>query len=142
MFKLLRKYNRLMLAIFGVLLMITFLIPQAMSRFSRQAGVSNAAFATLGDGEKMTHADPGQARHEFQIVERLRAGFPFELKRPEHWYLLVREATAAGLVGTADSVKVPEQNLIALAQMTEERNVHVIKETIAKIQGVSQLLAL
>ena len=142
MFKLLRKYNRFMLAVFGVLLMITFLIPQAINKFSRQVGTSNSAVATLGDGEKMTGADQEQARREFQIVERLRTGLPFELKRPEHWYLLVREATAAGLVGTAESVKLPEQALMNIASMTDTRDPQLIKETFAKIQGVSQLLGL
>ena len=102
MFKLLRKYNKLLLAIFGVLLMITFLIPQAMSQFARESGSRRATIATVGDGDRVTGEQWHQVQTELDLLQKAGASIPglgpIRDIKPEHWYLLTREAAAAGLV--------------------------------------------
>jgi hypothetical protein len=143
MFKLLRKYNKLLLAIFGVLLMITFLIPQAIEQFSRQSGQSRATVATVGDGEKVSGDEWFNTQQEVQFIQRIGISFPFlpsaERLKPEHWYLLVREAEAAGLIGPR---AVTEDQLRSFAAMGQTRDLNFVRDTIAKIGGVNQLVGL
>ncbi len=144
MFKFLRKYNKLLLAIFGVLLMITFLIPQAMSRMSSQSGASSAVVATVGDGEKVRADQWHRVQAEMQFMQRLGLSVQgvstAQDLKPEHWYLLVREAEAAGLVANGASVQIPDSTLLQIAMRTEERNPEVIRNSIAKLDGVNQLI--
>lgn len=143
MFKLLRKYNKLLLAIFGVLLMITFLIPQAIDQFSRQSGQRRAVVATVGDGENVTGDEWFTVQQELQFMQRVGISFPFleatERLKPEHWYLLVREAEAAGLVGPQ---AISEDQLLSMAAMGQTRDLNFVRNTIAKIRGVNQLASL
>ena len=143
MFKFLRKYNKLLLAIFGVLLMITFLIPQAIDQFSRQSGQGRATVATVGDGEKVSGEEWLTVQQEVQFLQRIGLTFPF-LERagrltPEHWYLLVREANEAGLVGRQS---LTQQEMENLAQAGQTRDPNFILEALAKIRGVNQMVSL
>ena len=47
MFKFLRKYNKWILAFGGTVLMIAFLVPEAISRLSQQAAQGGAGWATV-----------------------------------------------------------------------------------------------
>jgi hypothetical protein len=141
-----------MLAIFGVLLMITFLIPQAFDRFSAQAGASGAVIATVGDGEKIRGADFERARRELAVLSKTRSGILDLVKTPEHWLLLVREAERAGLVGADRAAFVPlgagqvmrltDDFIADLQTLTGERDPAVVRGTYAKLIGVSQLMSL
>lgn len=146
MFKFLRKYNRMLLAIFGVLLMITFLIPQAFNRFFREAGTTRAVVATVDDGKKVSGADWSQAQSELAIIERTSPtlGMPglSPIQKPEHWYLLVREATAAGLIAPGDSVNIPDEQLFQIQQITQQHDPDFIRQTYAKIFGVKNMISL
>lgn len=143
MFKFLRKYNKLLLAIFGVLLMITFLIPQAIDQFSRQSGQGRATVATVGEGEKVSGHEWATVQQEVQLLQRLGMSFPFVERAgrltPEHWYLLVREAKQAGLVGHQT---LPQQDLENLAQASQSRDPNFLLDTLAKIRGVNQMVSL
>jgi hypothetical protein len=135
MFKFLRKYNKLILAIGGVLLMIIFLIPQAITRMSQEAGRGQAVYATVDNGVKVTAGDMDRVRSELMVLDRLPPELVPKVAQnitPEHWYLLTREAEQAGLVGTADSIKLP----------SNVRNPKVIRGTLAKLLGVNQMLNL
>jgi hypothetical protein len=144
MFKFLRKYNKLMLAVFGVLLMITFLIPQAFDKFSQRSGASGAVYATIGDGDKIRGADRERAQRELELLEKLGIRLPGlgAIRQPEHWYLLVREADDAGLIGTGQSVPIPEETLQTILANTGERDVSLIQDTYAKYIGVMQMMNL
>ena len=113
MFKFLRKYNKWILAVGGTLLMIVFLIPQAISSLSQRAALGSAVWATVGeDGDEVPGAVRRQCVAELEVLERLsRVGFPVITEDPEHWYLLVREAEAAGLVGGRASDQVPPDQM-------------------------------
>lgn len=145
MFKLLRKYNKLLLAIFGVLLMITFLIPQAISKFSQQSGVSTAVVATVGDGESVNGQTWHFVQREVAFLQKLptRISFPgvesAQQLKPEHWYLLTREAEQAGLIGSGAALDLDENSLSQLSMMSGE-SPSFIRNTFAKIAGVGRML--
>jgi hypothetical protein len=142
MFKFLRKYNKLMLAVFGVLLMITFLIPQAFNNAQDQ-GAGGATVASIGEDDVFTSAERERAQRELRFIEKLGFGFPGigPLRSPEHWYLLVREADQAGLIGTPGSAGIDDANMVQLVAMTNE-SPDFIRSSVAKVNGVGSLFNL
>lgn len=147
MFKFLRRYNKLILAIGGGLLMISFLIMDAIPRLSQSMAFRGTTSATVGDGESVSALEMDIARREVGMLEKLTPfGFRLpgldQVKRPEHWFLLVREATAAGLVPTPGSVRslLNDQTLQTMMAVSETRNPHEVLDLLAKVQGVSQML--
>ena len=106
MFKFLRKYNKWILAVGGTLLLIVFLIPQAISGLSQRAAVRSASRAVIGGDEEVPMKEWQQVQEQTQFLVRLGAGVPSvgRIETPEHWYLLVREADDVGVVGTSATV--------------------------------------
>ncbi|MCI0365119.1 MAG: hypothetical protein L0Y44_04900 [Phycisphaerales bacterium] len=147
MFKFLRRYNKMLLAVFGVLLMITFLIPQAIDQLGKRAGSARTTLATLDDGVRFTGADEARAQQELGLIEKLsraNAGIPpivRIIREPEHWFLLSREAEAAGLVGTGSS-SVPQEAFDQLASILGGGDPDLVRDTIAKVDGVGRLINL
>jgi hypothetical protein len=140
MFKFLRKYNKLILAVGGVLLMITFLVPQAIQNLSHEAGARNATLATLDNGEKMTSAEYEEAQHELQVMEKFTRGIPGlgKIEKPEHWFLLVREAERAGLVSVSSPSEMSDSQLAMLGV----RDPAAFMRTQARLRGVAQMIDL
>jgi len=141
MFKFLRKYNKTLLAVFGVLLMITFLIPTAFSQMSQNAGASGGTYATVGDGQRISGAEWSRYQREMELLERMTRGvIPGigEIKSPEHWYLLVREAEQAGLVPEIAVQNITREELAAF----QERDPELLARLRAHIAGVIQLFDL
>ncbi len=106
MLKVLRKYNKYILVIFGTVLMVAFLMPQAIQQLGK-ARMSRAV--AMMDGHKVTAAQMDEATRELaalrEFFDTLQRPFPLPLdskKRVEHWLLLSREAQQEGLVGGAD----------------------------------------
>ena len=62
MLKFLRQYNKFLLAGFGSILLLTWLVPSAVTEFARHSGAANATWATLADGQKV------KARPVFDLV--------------------------------------------------------------------------
>jgi hypothetical protein len=141
MFKFLRKYNKWILAVGGVLLMITFLIPQAITQLSQSAAVGSAEFATVGDGERVTVVHIQTATRELQFMERLGVTMPGldAIKDPTQWFLLVREAERAGLVQTP---MLSQEQLNAYASVSQDIDANFIRRTIGRVSGVAQMLAM
>ena len=148
MFKFLRKYNKMLLAIFGVLLMITFLIPEAFNRFSQAAGARTGTIATVGDGEKVSAMEWDRYQRELRVLDRLNNGRPpafpglGEVKSPEHWFLLVREAEQAGVVPAIDMGEITRDQLANLMAAADERDPAIISRAQAHYAGVAQLINL
>jgi len=147
MFKFLRKYNKYILAVFGTILMVTFLVPFAFTKFLAQSTSRGTKWATLGPdgGEKLTVTDLDNARRELRLLKALGQAVPLfdDLDSPEHWYLLVREAESAGLVGgmaVSQLAQSPEA-LGQLVQVTGE-NPRYILQTLAKLTGIGGLVQL
>ncbi|MCB9837722.1 MAG: hypothetical protein H6813_00135 [Phycisphaeraceae bacterium] len=113
MFKLLRKYDKWILAIGGSLLMVVFLLPQALQQFG--ANPRKSAIANTDDGT-IIEQDRIDAQQELGILESispliinsmLQLGYnpdgaeDSDLNIAMHWLLLTREAKRNGLVGGA-----------------------------------------
>ena len=63
MFKFLRKYDKWILAIGGSLLLITFLVPQAIQGLSEYSAQTGASWATVGkSGQKITQGEADMLR--------------------------------------------------------------------------------
>ena len=106
MLKVLRKYNKVILVVGGTLLMVSFLVPQAIQQMG-QAQMGKAVGSM--DGHKVSLAQYDRAVREVRALESFFATggrrFPIALqegKEAEHWLLLSTEAEHAGLVGGAD----------------------------------------
>lgn len=114
MFKLIRKYDKWILAIGGSLLMVVFLLPQALQQFG--ANPRKATAAVLESGEKITEGDLMEARQELSMLQAmsplittgmLQLGFnqdgstTDDISPSMHWILLTREAERDGLIGGA-----------------------------------------
>ena len=97
MLKWFRKYNKFILVIGCAVLMVAFLIPQALEQFSPRPG--DRVVATL-DGEDVTGSELQRAAVGLQVLQRMGLGAlaPYS---EEQWFLLLRDAEAAGL-GASD----------------------------------------
>lgn len=122
MFKLLRNHSKLLIAVFGSLLMIAFLLPQAMTQFGQNR--PGAPVAKLA-GRTVTAQQVFDAQQEFRAANAV--AFPLfsqmRVENVEHWFLLTHEATRAGLYGgprDADSLMQQAAEQMALAQIQQE----------------------
>lgn len=143
MFKFLRKYNKYILAVGGTLLMIVFLVPQAIQSLSQRAAVGSAVWATVGaDNKEVSARDRRTCEVELDILERLgRAGVRLGITdEPEHWYLLVREADQAGLVGGRAGDQLSPELLGSLASVVGPTP--ALDQAITKSLAVGRLLDL
>lgn len=150
MFKFLRKYNKWILAVGGTLLMIVFLIPQAIENMAQRAGTARATRATLGpDGRERVPLDAWvQIQQENEFLDRLSRISPMQLLtglgKPDdasHWFLLVREAEAAGLVGSYRAIDFTDEQLRNIAANTGTAP-NIILSASARLDGVNRLLSL
>ena len=160
MFKFLRKYSNWILAVGGTLLLVTFLVPQAIQGLSEYSAVSGGAWATVGpDAQKVTLGEYDLIQRQTRLVDQLGQQNPLNQigagSNPAHWFLLVREARAAGLVpGPSAGMTLAEamaqnsgegvtaqsviQNLGARSGLTPNQTI----DTLAEIVGVNRLLQL
>jgi hypothetical protein len=105
MFKFLRKYKGWLLGVFGTLLLIVFLVPQAISGIAQYSATTGGTWATVGaDAEKVTFKTLDRLQRELRVLQAVGNPTINSLgadRSPEHWYLLRREAEQAGLHGGA-----------------------------------------
>ncbi|MEN0020490.1 MAG: hypothetical protein AAF747_06385 [Planctomycetota bacterium] len=114
MLKFLRKYNKIILAIGGSLLLVAFIAPQAIQQLGR--GLTDVKVATI-NGETVRQSDRAAANSELSIIAGVVSGnanpelviasltggaVALDSERTEdHWLMLTTEAEEAGLVGGA-----------------------------------------
>ncbi len=158
MLKFLRQYNQWILAVGGTLLLITFLMPNAIQRCGRDQGPSKTAFANLADGAVYTGADQFEAQQELAVLEPMRDQFITGLgadRSPEHWWLLVREAKAAGLIDSTSSgqseveriaasqkISVPQLMSLLMSNTNSEGKQETVYRALANLAGVRRLVVL
>ena len=163
MMKFLRKYNKVLFGVFSVLLMITFLVPTAIQEFSKSSASSNAVWATVGNGEKITLTEQQKLTRQLKILDVLQLPMSKDLgikDNPGQWYLLVREAKQAGLVGGASDGKnllqkiaggeakpgeaMSQQSMYLLNELCRAGGYQppVVYETLAELSGVARMLNL
>jgi len=157
MLRILRRYNKWILVIGGSLLMIAFLIPEAIQRLSQRSAVMGGTWARTNDGD-VTGADEMRLRDEMRVIGFLgdgTLGLPGFSRDPVHWYLLQHEATRAGLVGgrsdgfgslqqmeAADPDAMPASAMLRELAVQAQVPESVVMETLAKLNGVNRLIAL
>lgn len=103
MLKFLRKYQLIVLAIGGSLLMVVFLLEPVLNQITPDE--RKRPVATVGtDGKKFTRGDQVQANIELDLLTRFMPAIPFLLgidpeNRTAHWMLLKHEAERLGVMG-------------------------------------------
>ncbi len=161
--KFLRKYNKVLFGVFSVLLMITFLVPTAIQEFSKSSASSNAVWATVGNGEKITLTEQQKLTRQLKMLDLLQLPMSKELGiegNPGQWFLLVREAKQAGLIGGASDGKnlmqkmaggetkpgeaMSQQSMYLLSELCRAGGSQppMVYETLAELSGVARMLNL
>ena len=150
----LQKYNRQILAVVSALLLVVFLAPTAVTQCSRANAKPTTVWATTSDGGKLTLGDLEDLRGELAVLEVLRDPISTNLelsKNPDHWWLLVREARDAGLVGgTADGQAYlemaataggrPADQLLGQLSGSARQSPQVVLRTLANLRGVERMI--
>ncbi|MEM7227888.1 MAG: hypothetical protein AAF432_03650 [Planctomycetota bacterium] len=141
MFKFLRKYNTLILAIGGSLLLVVFLLGNAIPAVLQRMGGTSATVATLSNGKDISVTEWDVVQNEVEFLSRIGVSIPSvgQIRDPEHWYLLTMEADQAGMIGGPSSavlegfISAQELDQLALnAQLPRQ----FIYERFAKVSGV------
>lgn len=101
MLKFIRKYKQILLVVAGILLMIAFLLPQALDQFINRQNVTVMKI----DGRKVKAIEYDQRVREFEFLNRIasRTLPMMGITGPEQWILLNEVALRAGYVGDAGS---------------------------------------
>jgi hypothetical protein len=156
MIKHLQTYNKQILAVVSMLLLVVFLAPTLVTRCGGPSASSGTVYATLADGTKLTLGELADMRGQLAVLEMLQDPTTRQLgveKSPEHWWLLVREARAAGLVGgsadgrafidaaAAQRGVTPDQMLAQVAGSARQPAT-VVLETLANLRGVERLIGI
>jgi len=118
MLKFLRRYNKILLAVFGTLLLVVWLVPEAIEGLSRRAAEGAAVWATVGeDQEEVSARMRVQCAADLDAFERIGLPVPGlgAEATPEHWFLLVREAEEAGVMSGGISSEMNAQQAAMLA---------------------------
>lgn len=150
----LQKYNRQILAVVSALLLVVFLAPTAVTQCSRVNAKPTTVWATTADGGKLTLGDLEDLRGELAVLEVLRDPISTTLelsKNPEHWWLLVREAREAGMVGgmadgqaylemAATAGGRPADQLLGQLSGSARQSPQVVLRTLANLRGVERLI--
>ena len=105
MLKFLRKYNKFILVVFGSLLMVAFLMPQAIQRF----GINpKGPVVARMQGRKIRQADLDFASRELAALRSIAPhyvapggvfGLRDDATDDAHWFLLTNAAQDAGFIG-------------------------------------------
>jgi hypothetical protein len=102
MLKFLRKYNKFILVVGGVLLMIVFVAPQAIQQLGPNP--QNQVQFRVG-GKAYKGKDVLEARQEIRALQVVQSMTPvpfLPFQSVEHWILLTMEAERMGMVGGPD----------------------------------------
>ncbi|GAB4386399.1 MAG: hypothetical protein Kow0022_15250 [Phycisphaerales bacterium] len=132
MLKFLRKYQLVLLAVGGSLLMVVFLIGPILQRIG--PALADKTVATMHGGKrKVSYVERRRAAMEPAVISEV---FPFMFGQPargfpglilledevDHWFLLKTEAEEAGLVGEADDGRMwLEQELAEIGAVYEKQ---------------------
>lgn len=122
MVKVLRKYNKYILVVGGSLLMIAFIMPQAINELFGDQG--KRAFAHLGE-QKVSYRDFAPYENDYQAVDKfmpyLTRGV-MGIENSSHWMLLVKQAEAGGFVGdSADGADWPMLQGVLVRAMAQQQ---------------------
>ena len=148
MFKFLRKYNKYILAVGGTLLLITFLIPYAFTRLLQGTGGPRGTWAIVGRDtqRKVSYDDLALVQREMRLIASAgtQLQMPILVDRADYWYLLTLEAGDAGVIPAPGPLFDSDQGqqLLVFLRAVSGESFGFIQQTVAKVQGVNQLLRL
>ena len=132
MFKFFRQYNKIILVVGGVILMIAFLVPQAAQMFAPTGANSKAGYV---NGQAVRQGDLMQAAHEIQLLQTLPLNAGMVTSDDVAWALLQADAAEMGLwVSEAEINTVLGRLGIDAERMSELATQH--KTTTATIRHV------
>lgn len=106
MTKLLTKYRAVLLSVFGVIIMIAFVLPQGFQTF---VGSPESQTSVRIGNRRFSVADTNKAAAELETVRRLMPRLAGLFADREHWLMLTEMARSADLIG-------PEQDGYSLAE--------------------------
>jgi hypothetical protein len=145
--RLLRKYNRILLAVFGVGLMIVFLMPQ-LPELLQQFGGQGSQIAIMGkDGKPVTREDWQIVQQQVQILQQMDTTLsPLPIigtigNDLDRYYLLVHEANQAGLIGGMASAGIDPDSILALSSQIGFPPA-AIRQTLINYSGIRRYLAM
>lgn len=155
MLRFLRRYNKGILVVGGVLLLVAWSISGSLDRIAKATAGRGATWATV-DGTAVRAGDLQKLQAELQLIDVIGSGVlpvPDVSKDPLYYYLLQKEASENGLIGTqVDGLRWLETTLAAgNAQITPDQWIGVLQartgqsrqailETLAKISGMRRLV--
>lgn len=154
MLKFIRKFQLVILAIGGSLLMVVFLLEPVLTSFQRSQ--MNRPVARLADGGRITLLDTDQARSEIDLARRVAplVFLPRELgglglspdsgatnEHLYHWILLARMAEEAGLVGgPEDGRQLIEMELqVEMRELLQQIQFALMQGAISQEEAIEQL---
>lgn len=154
MLKFLRKYQLIILAIGGTLLMLVFLLEPIITSFNRSQ--MNRTVARYADGTKVSMVDFERARIELQVAKQVapvvflpiaEMGLGLEIEgdddeRVHHWIMLSRMAEEAGVVGgVEDGRLLIERELGFEAVLMQQQGFSAVMQGLIQPQELQQLIA-
>lgn len=137
----LRRYSKWILAVFGTLLMVVFLVPQAIDAAAQRAAAGTATWAEV-DGERVPDERFRRTAMELNAFDRVggvNAGPAGRVEEPAHWFLLSREAELAGFVPRQGSDMMSQDQILQTFAVLGGRN-QVTEQATAHMRGVDNLL--
>lgn len=165
MLKFLRLYKKWILAVFGTLLLMVFLVPTTLTQLTKRSAVLGGTWAHLGDA-KVSEAQRLDAAGQIEVLmayqqlfrtndfDRIRIATGLD-KSPQHWLLLVHEAQQAGLVGGPEEARrwiqemlaanpsgLTEPQLVARIAGTARQSPQLVLEALANMRGVLRMLSI
>jgi hypothetical protein len=156
MMKHLQTYNKQILAVVSMLLLVVFLAPSAVTQCSRVSAKPTSVWATTTDGATLTLGDLENLRGQLAVLEMLRDQMSVQLglaKNPEHWWLLVKEAQDSGMIGgiadgrsyldgAAVQSRMQPDELLGRLCASSRQQPQVVLQTLANLRGVERLIGL
>lgn len=154
MIKHLQNYNKQILAVVSMLLLVVFLAPSAVTQCSRLGAGRSSTWATTADGAKMTIGDLEDARAQLAVLELVGASMMRQLgldKNPDHWWLLVKEARDGGMVGgqadgramleaMAAQGNMPADELLGRVCASSRQQPQMVLQALANLRGVERMV--
>ena len=152
----LQNYNKQILAVVSMLLLVVFLMPTAVTRCSSGGADAGTVYATAADGSTLTLGELDRMRAELAVLELMGDPMSQALgldKNPEHWWMLVKEAGDAGLIGgPADGRALLEMaapmrgttadELLGRLCGSARQQPQVVLQALANLRGVERLVNL
>ncbi|HMN95278.1 MAG TPA: hypothetical protein PKC43_03590 [Phycisphaerales bacterium] len=166
MLRFLRRYNKGILVVGGVLLLVAWAVSDSLSRISAASAAASTAWAVM-DGRTISAADRQSAQGDMKLLQALgplMSAFgrpvlpiPGADRDPVHYFLLRHEAERAGLVGpAAEGQRFLEEMLAAFPaegrpdvdqflvslQIQSGLNRTAALEGLARVEGIWRLVSL